>query len=91
MQAQQTLIKGSENEVIVPYCEDSYIEFEFDITKTDAVKRYLIPWMDGVPAALVQYGDTESFYNTQSIEIGSPDCDVCIYMIKLYEKHLTDN
>lgn len=91
MQAQQTLIKGSENQVIVPYCEDSYIEFEFDITKTDAVKRYLIPWMDGVPTALVQYGDTESFHNTQNIVIGSPDCDVCIYMIKLYEKHLTDN
>lgn len=91
MQAQQTLLRGSENELIIPYCEDSYIEFEFDITKTDAVKRYLIPWLDGVPTALVQYGDTETFSNNQNIVIGSLDCDVCIYMIKLYEKHLNDN
>lgn len=91
MRAQQALIQGSENKLIIPYCEENYIEFEFDITKTDAIKRYLIPWMDGVPAALIQYGNAESFINNQNIIIGSPDCDVCVYMIKLYEKHLTDN
>lgn len=93
MQAQQALIQGSENKVTIPYCEDTYIEFEFDITqyKKDSVKRYLIPWLDGVPAALIQYSNTETFQNNEKIVIGSPDCDVCVYMIKLYEKHLSDD
>ena len=90
MQAQQALVQGSENKILIPYCEDNYIEFEFDITKTDNIKRYLTSWMDGVPTVFVQYGSTETFKNNEKIVIGSPDCDVCVYMFKLYEKHLTD-
>lgn len=91
MQAQQALIKGSQSQITVPYCENSYIEFEFDITKTDNVRRYLTAWLDGVPTVFVQYSKTENFINNKNIVIGSPDCDVCIYMIKAYEKHLKDD
>ncbi len=88
MQAQHALLKGSENAIQIPYCENSYIEFEFDISQIHNVKRYMIPWLDGVPAALVQYSSTEQFVHNQKIVIGSDDCDVYVYMIKLYENHL---
>ena len=90
-QAQSALIKGSENEISIPYCEDSYIELGFNITPTDKVKRYLTAWMDGVPTVFIQYSNTETFKNSKNIVIGSNDCDVCVYMIKVYEKHLKDN
>lgn len=90
MFAQQTILSGTANSLTIPYCEDSYIEFEFDITATDPVKRYIIPWLDGVPAALKQYSENEQFMHNRSIVIGSPDCDVNVYLIKAYERHLVD-
>jgi hypothetical protein len=51
----------------------------------------LTSWLDGVPTVFVRYAANETFTNNKVIEIGSDDCDVCIYMMKLYEKHLTDN
>ena len=90
MTAQNALLQGSANRLDIPYCEDSYIEFEFDITKTDKVKRYMMPWMDGVPVGLKPYSTTEQFMHNKNIVIGSNDCDVWVYMIKIYESHISD-
>lgn len=90
MFAQQTILNGTANSLTIPYCEDSYIEFEFDITETHQVKRYITPWLDGVPTALKQYSENEQFMHNREIVIGSPDCDVYVYLIKAYERHLTD-
>ena len=90
MNAQETTLRGSANSLTIPYCEDSYIEFEFDISKTHAVKRYMTPWLDGVPVAIKQYGSNEQFMHNKKIVIGSQDCDVYVYLIKVYETHLSD-
>lgn len=95
LKAQTGIFKSSTNTITVPYCEDQYIEFEIDITEKgsdDNVKRYIQPWLDGVPAGVVVYtSDIFSQTNPTTITIGSADCDIYIYLIKMYERHLTND
>jgi hypothetical protein len=53
----------------------------------------MMAWLDGVPTVFKQYSSSESFMqgdNPDKIVIGSNDCDVYIYMVKVYENHLRD-
>ena len=90
-----TLIAGGET-LSTPYCEDNYIEFEFDIWPQetgDKGRRYMMFWMDGVPTGIKVYAADSSLEQaiTVPITIGSEDCDINIYLVKVYEKHLDDN
>lgn len=75
------------------YCEDHYIELEFDISKQDKnnVKNYVTMWMDGIPCGYETYTQNEIFTNPgdSKIVIGSTECDVHVCLIKVYEKGLT--
>jgi hypothetical protein len=50
-------------------------------------------WLDGVPASVSLYDSTDIFTQASAadIVIGSNDCDVKLYMIKVYKKHLDYN
>jgi hypothetical protein len=48
-------------------------------------------WIDGVPAGCKVYTDGTSFDHNQVITIGSNDCDVYVYLLKSYDRHLTDD
>lgn len=94
LNAQNAIFNSSDIELKVPYCEDSYIEFELDIASTEEKKYYIRPWIDGVPAGIKIYNpNSDDFYTNSAnkLVIGSEDCDVYIYLIKVYEKHLKDN
>jgi hypothetical protein len=53
--------------------------------------------MDGVPANFVVYSNSDSFSldaengKTPYITIGSNECDVYLYLLKIYDKGLTDD
>ena len=95
MTAQNALFKSLSYQINAQYCEDSYIEFELDITKKDSQgkKNYITLWLDGVPCGVAVYYNTSSEFtgpeNTY-ITIGSEDCDIDVYLIKVYEKSLTN-
>lgn len=77
------------------YCEDSYLEYEYDYIydANSKARQYLVSWMDGVPSRVVQT-DSSSFtaaINDVYLTIGSVDCDVFIYLIKFYARHLTND
>lgn len=97
MRAQNASFYFAGKTLEVPYCEDEYIEFELDITpnlNTSGYKqRYVRPWLDGVPAGVQIYDANDNFAADENtfITIGSNDCDVYLYMIKMYETHLTDS
>lgn len=93
MTAQAATLKSMNNTISTQYCEDAYIELEFDISKRDTsnVKNYIKFWIDGVPSGYVIYEGGDDFIDSHNITIGSTDCDVCLYMLKVYEKGLTDN
>ena len=89
-----TLVAGGET-LSTPYCEDSYIEFEFDIWPQEISeygRRYIMFWLDGVPTGIKVYTTGSNLEQAISVPIviGSEDCDVNIYMVKAYEKHLND-
>lgn len=85
------------------YCENSYIEVETEIwprvgdrqqgSKTVYGDRYLMIWVDGVPAGAKPYTENMALtqVNPQVIRIGSDACDVCVYTAKAYERRLTND
>lgn len=85
------------------YCENSYIEFEAEIwpkvedktlgSKTVYADRYLMIWIDGVPAGAKPYTMNMALtqVNPQTIHIGSDECDVYVYTAKAYERQLSFN
>jgi hypothetical protein len=62
-----------------------------EITEAVNNQGYIKFWIDGVPTGYVIYdGDTERFIlENIPITIGSPDCDVYVYLAKLYESDLS--
>lgn len=103
MDAQQTLFStASYPGFTTQYYENSYIELETEIwpnvADPDASKnlygdRFLMFWVDGVPAGVKAFPTTEKFTHLEPvpITIGSDLCDVYIYTIKVYERKLTEN
>jgi hypothetical protein len=92
LNAQTALFDSASNHIDIPYCEDTYIEMEIDITDTSNTKGfyYITSWIDGVPAGIKTFNTNEAFNHNSLITIGSEDANVQIYMIKVYEKHIND-
>ena len=73
------------------YCEDTIIEYEFNINK-DTDMPIVMSYEDGAPGKPYEYTETSSFKQSspKPITIGSEDCDVFIYRMKAYSISLTD-
>ena len=73
------------------YCEDTIIEYEFNINK-DTDMMIVMSYEDGAPSKPCEYTETSSFKQTspKPITIGSDDCDIFIYRMKAYSISLTD-
>lgn len=73
------------------YCEDTIIEYEFNINK-DTDMMIVMSYEDGAPSKPYEYTETSSFKqpSPQPITIGSEDCDIHIYRMKAYSTSLTD-
>lgn len=102
MRAQNATLKSSLTSLTTNYCEDTYIEFEVDIWPSeekklangiDVSERYMIGWLDGVPSGASVYSSEDRFRTNQpqKIVIGSNECDVYLYTLKVYERHLKDD
>ena len=100
LRAQNAIYKSEQATIETQYCEDSYLEFETDIWKNpttptivngmDVTQRYIMTWLDGVPSGAKVYATNDSFVNHEQIIIGSEDCDVYLYLLKVYEKSLSN-
>lgn len=103
IQAQHSYLTSAQKHLTTTYCEDSYLEYEYDIWPsvdktlpdgTDISQRYIISWLDGVPCGAITYPSDDTIHQNKHfnpIVIGSNDCDVYLYMMKVYEKHLDDD
>lgn len=88
--AQNAIFNTLNNSISTHYCEDTYIELELDITNVDNKFSYIKFWIDGIPVSYAIYDDLDNVNRCATIPltIGSDDCDVDIYLIKLYNKEL---
>lgn len=79
----------------LPYSEEDIIEYGFKIESAAGKQNPVVMgYEDGVTTSAFVYGGGHSFMqyvtDRKYIELGSDDCDLLIYRIKIYEKELKD-
>ena len=92
MFAHEAYIHASAGKLTLPYSENDIIEFEFNISKNTESISKVTGYEDGTSTMHMVYDDSHNFTQTtpKTIVLGSPDCDLHIYRMKVYNASLTD-
>lgn len=90
LQAQQAVLSSELKSISIPYCEDRKIEMDVNI-ESAAENRLATVWLRGKPARSFQYSTSDNWTQatTQTLKIGSDECDVWLYRMKMYGNSLT--
>ena len=88
--AQQALLKSEKSEVFTRYKEDDHLRLSFVVEKRSG-NRLIIAYINGIISGMVQYPDNDDFSQAApvSITLGSNDCTMDVYNIRIYENDLT--
>ena len=91
MRAHEAKIYTSADSLMQPYSEDDRIEFEYNISPLTG-DSIIMTYEDGVGARPLLYNSDHILTQSEPvpITIGSDDCDVAIYRLKVYRAALTD-
>ena len=102
MNVHEAYINSNEKQIYSPYCEEDIVEFDFNIFPGVDTGTSLQPVGDIIPMTMT-YEDGTPFQPSihtlstsyehleeKPIIIGSPDCDIHIYRMKVYNRYLTD-
>lgn len=91
--AQQATLTSEQTTLVTPYCEDTYMETEFDIQSDSKNLREMVAWCDGKPNKVEIYSENDNYTQSNAVPftIGSDDCDVWVYRFKAYSASLTDD
>lgn len=93
--AQAATLTTTSQSMVTNFFEDQYIELETDVWRndpSDTGERYIMFWIDGVPTSVRTYLNNDAGLTQNSpvpITIGSTDCDVYVYLVKVYERTLS--
>lgn len=92
MNVHEAYIYASAGNLYLPYSEEDIIEFEFNINKDTDTIPMVMGYEDGVATAPLVYDSSYNFTqnNPKYITLGSEDCDLYIYRLKVYNTSLTD-
>ena len=90
LQAQQATLSSSTSTMDVQYCENRKIEMDVNIEPASE-NRLAIISLKAIPSRGIQYDAQDSWQQTipEMLSIGSDDCDVWVYRIKMYANNLT--
>ena len=90
LQAQQALFSSELTAIQIPYCEERKIEMDLCIEATNE-NRLATVWLEGVPSRAFPYTVNDNWMQAapQNVRIGSADCDIWIYRLKMYNRSLT--
>lgn len=90
----ETEVLSTNSYLYFPYSERDKIELDININKynANADTNFIMSYEDGVPSKAYAYdagvaGD--GLYHSNTIRIGSPDCDVYIYRLRIYNRALS--
>jgi len=87
-------IAATNTYLYIPYSEEDTIELDINIDPINAsdtgAAAFIMSYEDGVPSKAYVYhsDDRLNQITPQPITIGSNDCDIRIYRLKLYNKNL---
>ena len=87
--AQKAMLKSEKSEIFTQYKENETVRITFSVEKR-AENRLLSIYINGIMSGVVQYSEEEEFsqLNPVGISIGSNDCTVDIYCIRVYGNNL---
>ena len=88
--AQKALLKSERSEIFTQYKEDEHVRVAFVVEK-QAENRLLAIYINGIMSGVVQYPEGDNFAQSSpvGITIGSNDCTVDVYNIRVYGNNLT--
>ena len=70
------------------YCEDSRIDLSI-LVETNGDQRIVTVWLDGIPSKVNEYTTSMLTQNENPMYVGSENCDVWLYAIRVYNSELT--
>ena len=87
--AQQAMLKSEKSEVTTRYKEDDHLRLSFVIEKRIG-NRLIIAYVNGIISGMVQYPDSDDFSQASpvNISLGSNDCTLDVYNIRVYDTDL---
>ena len=90
LQAQQATLTSELTTIVSPYCEERKIEMDINVHATND-GAFACIWLGGKPARVMNYTSADSWQQSvpSALRIGSDDCDVWIYRIKMYSNALS--
>ena len=91
----ETSVDSTNTYLYFPYSEEDKIELDININKYTPGNNFIMSYEDGVPSKAYPYNYSASgdgLYHLEgqegTIRIGSDDCDVYIYRLRIYNKSL---
>ena len=90
--AQNTLLKSEQSEISTQYKEDEHVRISFVVEKRTE-HRLLFIYINGIASGVVQYPNDDDFSQVTpvGITVGSNDCTIDLYCIRIYDNDLTRN
>lgn len=90
MTAQMAMLKSEQSEISTQYKEDEHIRLSFVVEKR-AENRLLLIYLNGIMCGAAQYPVDDDFTQAApvNITVGSNDCIIDLYNIRVYNRNLT--
>ena len=88
--AQRALLKSESSAISTQYKEDEHVRLSFVVQKRSS-HRLLQVYINGIISGAIQYPDGDDFSQGEPVEItvGSNDCTIDLYTIRVYDNDLT--
>ena len=88
--AQKALLSSEQSEISTQYKEDEHVRIAF-VAEKRAENRLLYIFINGIASGVVQYPNNDDFSQVTPVDItiGSNDCTIDIYCIRIYDNNLT--
>lgn len=91
-----TNIAATDSYLYLPYSEQDKIELDININKYSSTSstNFIMSYEDGVPSKVYAYSygaGGDGLYHSNTIRIGSDDCDVYLYHLRIYNRPLNTN
>lgn len=87
---QKALLRSEQSEIFTQYMEDEHVRVSFVIEKRSE-NRLIHIYINGIISGAMQYPDDDDFSQAVpvGISVGSDDCTIDLYCIRVYDNDLT--
>lgn len=88
--AQKAMLKSEQSEISTQYKEDDHVRIAF-VAEKRTENRLLFIYINGIASGVVQYPVDDDFSQATPVDIsiGSSDCTIDVYNIRIYDNDLT--